>query len=55
VDAGNSIFTGTVTALGARPGASTSLHSAGIANRKRYHCQPDLAIAGVTGLAARRR
>jgi hypothetical protein len=53
VDAGNSIITGVVTAQRRQTGCVRfSYIPPGSQTAQRYHCQPDLAIAGVVGSAA---
>lgn len=53
VETGNSIFTGTVTAQRRQTGCVRfSYLPPGSETAQRYHCQPDLAIAGVKGAAA---
>ncbi len=53
VETGNSIFTGIVTAQRRQTGCVRfSYIPPGSQTAQRYHCQPDLAIAGVTGPVA---
>jgi hypothetical protein len=53
VEAGNSVFTGTLTAQRRQAGCVRfSYIPPGSQTAQRYHCQPDLAIAGVKGSAA---
>jgi hypothetical protein len=53
VDAGNSIFTGTVTAQRRQTGCVRfSYMPSASQTAQRYHCQPDMALTGIKGSAA---
>jgi len=54
VDAGNSIFTGVVTAQRRQSGCVRfSYVPSGSQTAQRYHCQPDMALSGIIDIAAR--